>query len=231
MNACSRLQCFHPGYRSRRRFERICTLDDAECLHELKHSKSPVTCEIADRLYRPAALQAGRLSGQDQINVAVFQSGWSVEQSRQVAEDIPGMAGCRATDVLVDIPPVPGDMSLEVQVKNRHAIVGFAELSPRLRTLNQTRREQWRLGVHPSGAPRCGCRCSGRNTAYKKAYPAGYPFLITSSRCLTGVLSIPFAKQETLIPGISNTFRYENIPGPWHVSCHHGRYGCRVHDR
>ena len=60
--------------------------------------------------------------------------------------------------------------------------------------------------------------------------PGGIPFLITSSRCLTGVLSIPFAKQETLIPGISNTFRYENIPGPWHVSCHHGRYGCRVHN-
>ncbi len=39
-------------------------------------------------------------------------------------------------------------MSLEVQVKNRHALVGFSELSPRLGTLNQTRREQWRLGVY-----------------------------------------------------------------------------------
>jgi hypothetical protein len=39
-------------------------------------------------------------------------------------------------------------MSLEVQVKNRHALVGFAELSPRLQMLNQTRREQWRLGVY-----------------------------------------------------------------------------------
>ena len=56
--------------------------------------------------------------------------------------------GCHPSDVLVDIPPVPGEMSLEVQVKNRHTVVGFAELSPRLQTLNQTRREQWRLGVY-----------------------------------------------------------------------------------
>jgi hypothetical protein len=39
-------------------------------------------------------------------------------------------------------------MSLEVQVKNRHALVGFGELYPRLQMLNQTRREQWRLGVY-----------------------------------------------------------------------------------
>ena len=153
--ACSSLQCLIIWLPIRAGgLERICTLDDAECLHELKHSKSPVTCEIADRLYERRLYKRAVYAGQDQINVAVFQSGWSVEQSRQVAEDIAGMAGCRATDVLVDIPPVPGDMSLEVQVKNRHAIVGFAELSPRLRTLNQTRREQWRLGVYTLPAHR-----------------------------------------------------------------------------
>ena len=134
--------------------ERICALDDAECLHELKHSKSPLACEMADRLYGRRLYKRAVYAGQDQVNAAVFQSGWSIEQSRQVAEDIAGVAGCRAVDVLVDVPPVPGDMSLEVQVKNRHALVGFAELSPRLRTLNQTRREQWRLGVYTLPAHR-----------------------------------------------------------------------------
>jgi hypothetical protein len=39
-------------------------------------------------------------------------------------------------------------MSLGVRVKNRHTVVGFKEISPRIRTLNITRREQWRLGVY-----------------------------------------------------------------------------------
>jgi uncharacterized protein len=39
-------------------------------------------------------------------------------------------------------------MSLGVRVKNRNAIVNFEEFSPRVRTLNATRREQWRLGVY-----------------------------------------------------------------------------------
>jgi hypothetical protein len=39
-------------------------------------------------------------------------------------------------------------MSMEVLVKNRHDPVGFMDISPRLRTLNETRREQWRLGVY-----------------------------------------------------------------------------------
>jgi HD superfamily phosphohydrolase len=33
-------------------------------------------------------------------------------------------------------------------VKNRHTVVGLKEISPRIRTLNVTRREQWRLGVY-----------------------------------------------------------------------------------
>ncbi|MDO9036654.1 MAG: HD domain-containing protein, partial [Methanoregula sp.] len=37
---------------------------------------------------------------------------------------------------------------LGVRVKNRNAVVDFEEFSPRVRTLNATRREQWRLGVY-----------------------------------------------------------------------------------
>jgi HD superfamily phosphohydrolase len=128
--------------------EQICTLDDAECMHVLKHSKSALAREMAARLYGRRLYKRAVYAGQDQVNMAAFQTGWSLERSREVAGDIAGMAGCRAADVLVDIPPVPGDMSLEVQVKNRHALVGFGELYPRLQMLNQTRREQWRLGVY-----------------------------------------------------------------------------------
>jgi hypothetical protein len=129
-------------------FERICSCDDGECLHELKNSKNPHAREMAARLYGRLLYKRAIYAGQDQVNAVAFQTGWSIERARKVAEEIAGMAGCLAADVLVDIPPIPGDMSLEVRVKNRHALVSFAEISPRLQTLNQTRREQWRLGVY-----------------------------------------------------------------------------------
>ncbi len=129
-------------------FERIFAFDDGECMHELKNSKSPLARELADRLCGRRLYKRAVYAGQDQVNAAVFQTGWSVERGRKVAGEIADLAGCVDADVLVDVPPVPGDMSLEVQVKNRHALVGFSELSPRLGTLNQTRREQWRLGVY-----------------------------------------------------------------------------------
>jgi len=129
-------------------FEHICALDDGECMHELKNSKSPLARKMAGWLYERRLYKRAVYAGQDRVNAAAFQTGWPVERARDVAGEIAGRAGCQPSDVLVDIPPVPGEMSLEVQVKNRHAVVGFAELSPRLQTLNQTRREQWRLGVY-----------------------------------------------------------------------------------
>ena len=128
--------------------ERLATLDDAGCMQELCASKSPVAREMVERIYQRRLYKRAIFAGQDQINTAVYQQGLLPEKSRVVAREIADKAGCTAADVLVDIPPIPGDMSLEVQIKNRHALVGFVELSPRLTTLNQTRREQWRLGVY-----------------------------------------------------------------------------------
>ena len=48
----------------------------------------------------------------------------------------------------MDIPPIPHELSLGVRVMSRQSDSGFEELSPRIRTLNMTRREQWRLGVY-----------------------------------------------------------------------------------
>jgi HD superfamily phosphohydrolases len=128
--------------------ERLCMLDDAECMHELKDSPDPRARDLAARLYGRRLYKRAVYAGQDQVNAAVFQTGWPLERTRAVAEEIARAAGCTANEILVDIPPIPGDMSLEVQVKNRHDPLGFAEISSRLGTLNQTRREQWRLGVY-----------------------------------------------------------------------------------
>jgi len=129
-------------------FEQVCVFDDSECMHALRNSKSILARNMADRIYGRRLYKRAVYAGQDQVNVAAFLSGWSLERSRKVAADIAEMAGCPVSDVLVDIPPVPMEMSIEVQVKNQHDLVGFSDLSPRLVMLNQTRREQWRLGVY-----------------------------------------------------------------------------------
>ena len=138
----------HASGLSRTDRERLCTLDDAECMHTLKNSENPRARDIAARLYERRLYKRAVYVGQDQVNAAAFQSGLSLEQSRDLAGEIARAAGCEADEILVDIPPVPGEMSLAVQIKNRHDPLGFAELSPRLATLNQTRRDQWRLGVY-----------------------------------------------------------------------------------
>jgi len=128
--------------------EHLISLDDAGCLYELRVSESPVARELAGRLYERRLYKRAVYVGQDQVNVMTFQQDWSIKKSQVIAEEIAGQAGCTPAEVLVDVPPFPSDMSLEVRVKNRHALVGFIEISPRLQTLNQTRREQWRLGIY-----------------------------------------------------------------------------------
>ena len=138
----------HAAGLSRADREQLCMLDDAECMHALRNSKNPRTRDIAARLYERRLYKRAVYVGQDQVNAAAFQSGLSLERSRNLAGEIARAAGCKADEILVDIPPIPGEMSLAVQIKNRHDPLGFAELSPRLATLNQTRRDQWRLGVY-----------------------------------------------------------------------------------
>jgi hypothetical protein len=82
------------------------------------------------------------------VNIAAFQEGMTVTKTRNYAVQIAERAGISPHEVLVDIPALPGELSLGVRVKNRHAVVSFEEISPRIRTLNATRREQWRLGVY-----------------------------------------------------------------------------------
>jgi HD superfamily phosphohydrolase len=126
----------------------LMTMDDAECLHALRTSANPVARELADRLYGRRLYKRALFAGTDQVNTPALLAGVPVGTCRRYAERIAEAAGLQPHEVLVDIPPVPREMSLGVRVKNRHAVVSFEEFSPRIRTLNATRREQWRLGVY-----------------------------------------------------------------------------------
>jgi uncharacterized protein len=123
-------------------------MDDPACFHALRISEKPVTRELALRLYERRLYKRAVYAGSDQVSSTSWQDGISLEKSREYAARIASQAGIRPEEVLVDIPPAPGEMSLGVRVQNRHSVMSFEELSPRIRTLNMTRREQWRLGVY-----------------------------------------------------------------------------------
>jgi hypothetical protein len=123
-------------------------MDDATCLHALRTSENPVACDLALRLYERRLYKRAIYAGNDRVSTPLFEQGVPIEKSREFATKIASKAGLLPHEVLVDIPSTPREMSLGVRVKNRHTVVGFNEISPRIRTLNITRREQWRLGVY-----------------------------------------------------------------------------------
>ncbi|MHB8051959.1 MAG: HD domain-containing protein [Methanoregula sp.] len=126
----------------------LMAMDDPACMHALRTSQSPVARGIADRLYGRRLYKRALFATTDQVNTPAFHTGVSIRACRDYAERIAAMAGLQPHEVLVDIPAIPRELSLGVRVKNQHAVVSFEEFSPRIRTLNATRREQWRLGVY-----------------------------------------------------------------------------------
>jgi uncharacterized protein len=123
-------------------------MDDAGCMHELRTSSHPVARGLANRLYERRLYKRALYAGSEQMNTTAFQAGAGLEKCRNYAIRIAEAARLEPHEVLVDIPSIPGEMSLGVRVKNQHDVVGFEEISPRIRTLNETRRDQWRLGVY-----------------------------------------------------------------------------------
>jgi len=138
----------HTRGMSRHGVETLLSMDDASCMLALQGSDSPVARELMNRIYERRLYKRAIYTGQEQVNATELQSAGSLATARVIAGEIATRAGCAAADVLVDIPPFPHEMSMAVLVKNRHDPVGFVDISPRLRTLNETRREQWRLGVY-----------------------------------------------------------------------------------
>ena len=128
--------------------QQLFQMDDSTCLHALRTSENPVARDLALRLYERRLYKRAIYVGNDQVSTPLFEQGIPIEKCRELAIKIASNAGLLPHEVLVDIPSTPREMSLGVRVKNRHTVVGFNEISPRIRTLNITRREQWRLGVY-----------------------------------------------------------------------------------
>ena len=90
----------------------------------------------------------------DQVKYSTVQKFVELKDKKSIAEKVCKEAGLDRTDVLVDIPPFPSPMKIDVLVKNHNELVSLDELSPLIGTLNLTRKSEWRMGIYTSGENR-----------------------------------------------------------------------------
>ncbi|NLA31737.1 MAG: HD domain-containing protein, partial [Methanomicrobiales archaeon] len=128
--------------------QELVRMDDAACMERLKHSPHPITRDLARRVYARNLYKRALYVGSDRVNAAALQQDLGPARERELATAIAETANIPEEEVLVDIPPLPRALSMEVRVRNSHAMVDIEAVSPLISTLNDTRRQQWRLGVY-----------------------------------------------------------------------------------
>jgi len=122
--------------------------NDSGCLTTLLRSSDPVARDLMQRLYQRRLFKRAVYVGREQVNVPSLQGKRSLNDLRNISREIAGHAGIPGHFLLIDIPDFPGNMAIEIQVQSRHALASLEDVSPLVTTLNETRREQWRLGVY-----------------------------------------------------------------------------------
>jgi HD superfamily phosphohydrolase len=141
--------------------------DDAAFFRELLESPSAPARELMMRLYTRRLYKRALYVGKEQVNPASIQDCGTCSRSRAVAGEIAAHAGVDPAVVLVDIPPFPSRMSMEVQVRNRHDLVADegAEREP-ARAVADGR-------LYPPGIHGGGRGCGNRGAACQKSNKAG----------------------------------------------------------
>lgn len=128
--------------------EALVRMDDGACLQTLLNSPALRARQLVGRLQQRDLFKRALYVGKDLVNTAALPMVKLQHEERAIAGEIAGMAGVEEAEVLVDIPEFPREMSMAVQVRHRHATVQLEELSPMMKTLNETRQGQWRLGMY-----------------------------------------------------------------------------------
>ena len=121
--------------------------DDAACMQSLLSSPDEIVTTLAHRLYSRNLYKRALYVRRDDL----YQHEWGPRKyctERRYADMIAEDADVSPEQVLVDIPPFPGNMQVNVLVQRRNSVIPLEEVSPLITTLNETRRSQWRLGVY-----------------------------------------------------------------------------------
>jgi hypothetical protein len=127
---------------------RLLRMDDAACIQTLLSSGNQTARMLTSRVYERRLFKRALYVGRDRVSTPTVREYTAPDKRRKIAAEIADMAGVDESGVLIDIPPLPVEMSIRVQVRNRHTFVGLEEISPLVNTLNETRLGQWRLGVY-----------------------------------------------------------------------------------
>lgn len=127
--------------------------DDGGCMQALLGSPSTGARELARRIMTRRLYKRAVYVGRDQVNWASLTAAADPTRALESACAIAETAGVAPEQVIVDAPPFPRDLSMEVRIRSGSGTLPLEERSPMMRTLNETRRGQWRLGVYaPPGA-------------------------------------------------------------------------------
>ena len=129
-------------------------MNDAEFSIALSNSPSEEARRLIDLIYRRKLYKRAVYIGMDQVKYSTVQKFVELKDKKSIAEKVCKEAGLDRTDVLVDIPPFPSPMKIDVLVKNHNELVSLDELSPLIGTLNLTRKSEWRMGIYTSGENR-----------------------------------------------------------------------------
>ncbi len=128
--------------------EALLSMDDAAFMREMLTSPCEESRMMMDRLYRRRLYKRALYVGKDLANTGAMQSEVTLKKGREIAVEIAETAGVDPHSVLVDLSSFPSDMSMEVLVRNHHDLVNLENLSPLMKTLNDTRKRQWRMGIY-----------------------------------------------------------------------------------
>lgn len=124
------------------------SMDDGEFFMEIMKSPSRNARKIIKNLHSRNLYKRALYIGMDQVRFSSIQKMIDLKDERSIAESVCEAAGIDYAEVLVDIPPIPSPMSIEVQVRNHNDLFSLEELSPLTGTLNETRKSQWRMGIY-----------------------------------------------------------------------------------
>ncbi len=122
-------------------------MDDATAIALLTSSHSTCARNLINRIRTRQLYKRAVYVGRTQVNMdreAVMRP----EEKNRLRLEIAENAGVSEEFVILDIPALRHDMHMQVKVRNLHDFTPFEELVPLLDLMNQTRREQWRLGVY-----------------------------------------------------------------------------------
>lgn len=122
-------------------------MDDATATTLLLNSHSDCARNMITRIRTRRLLKRAVYVGRTQVNMDRL-TGLHKDEQERLRMEIAEKAHVNEDAVILDIPSYRHDMHMQVKVKNLHDFIPFDELVPLLTLMNQTRREQWRLGVY-----------------------------------------------------------------------------------